>query len=49
MIQSEKFFTIADPIVSNDLLRNGARNNFGPNFKDALKPLLSTFQPIQVK
>jgi len=49
MIQSEKFFTIADPIVSNDLLRNGARNNFGPNFKDALKPLLSAFQPIQVK
>jgi len=48
MIQSEKFFTIADPIVSSDLLRSGSRNNHGTNFKDALKTLVSTFKSIQV-
>ncbi len=48
MIQSEKFFTLADPIVSSDLLHNGSRNNHGTNFKDALKPLVSTFKAIQV-
>jgi len=46
MIQSEKFFTLADPIVSSE--GNGSRNNHGTNFKDALKPLVSTFKAIQV-
>jgi hypothetical protein len=48
MIQSEKFFTITDSNGDRDLPRSGSRNKFGPNFKDALKPLVSTFKSIQV-
>jgi hypothetical protein len=48
MIISEKFFTLPDSHDSNDLLRTGSRNKFGPNFKDALQPLIRTFKAVRV-
>jgi hypothetical protein len=48
MIISENFFTLADSHDSSDLLRSSSRNKFGPNFKDALQPLISTFKAARV-
>jgi hypothetical protein len=48
MIISEIFFTLSDSHDSNDLLRTGSRNKLGPNFKDALQPLIRTFKAVRV-
>ena len=48
MIRNENFFTISESHPPSDLLRTGSRNKIGPSFKDALKPLINTFKPIQV-
>jgi hypothetical protein len=48
MIKSENFFTLSDSHDSNDLLCTGSRNKFGPNFKDALQPLIRTFKAVRV-
>jgi hypothetical protein len=48
MITRDKFFTLSqsqpNPSVSQGALCNNAtRSNFGPNFKDALTPLIRSF------
>jgi hypothetical protein len=49
MITKENLFTInqkssGNPSSPHDHFNMASRSNFGPNFKDALKPLIGSFK-----